>query len=198
MQAAHAAYITTPSRKRANLLAQKVGEFLDIHDEEDEERGEEEDIIFTDQLGIEITRTPAQGGICIDGLMFPTVMHAFQSHKYCFTDQGFDLKANREKRKLFVDCDLHAAITMGKKQIPHFDHATWEQKRDDIMKGILVQLDVNLRPAKDKTIWQIGIDNYWGNANIGGENRLGKLLESIRDEQAAQDSAHASKKSKRA
>ena len=204
MLKAHAKYNHNPSKKRADALATAVGDFIrdkaykESEDEDDDDEEEEDTCILTNQLGVEIVSTPAQGGILIDGMMFPTVMHAFQSHKYCFTEKGFDLAANKEKRNLFVSCNLSDAIAMGKQHIPHFDNATWEQKRDDIMKGILVHLNVDLRPAKDKTIWQLGIDNYWGNANTGGQNRVGKLLETIRDEQAAKDAARASKKTKRA
>ena len=112
-----------------------------------------------------------------DGIMYPSVEHAFQAAK------TIDL----EERKLFRVCSSKEAKKEGRKVNLRAD---WDVKKVDIMRS-LVKAKFSKPMFKEKLLCTSGKDliegNTWGDTFWGvcrgvGENHLGRILMDIRSE----------------
>jgi ribA/ribD-fused uncharacterized protein len=117
---------------------------------------------------------------CIDGKWYETNEHWFQSNKACN-------EAGHERVRL-------APTAVAAKKIGHFIkiRADWNRIKDDVMlKGLKAKFAIpdlreKLLATGDAAIEEANSwnDKIWGvDINTGkGENRLGKMLVTIRDE----------------
>ena len=121
------------------------------------------------------------GGVEYDGLMFPTVEHAYQSAK--FTDQRI------------IELIRQAATPVDAKQLAreHKDQIVlnWESIRQGVMYDLLKQkfrpgteLAARLAATGNEPIEEVNSwgDTLWGTYKGRGLNLLGKLLMQVRAE----------------
>lgn len=116
--------------------------------------------------------------ICIDGLVYPTVEHAFQAAKV----------KDREIKKQFTQIRKPAgAKSLGRKVSLRHD---WEHVKVSIMTDLVrlkfqdPELAQRLLDTGDQRLvegnhWN---DRFWGVCSGYGRNELGKILMKIRDE----------------
>ena len=121
----------------------------------------------------------------IDGVTYNTGMNAFQSYKACYTKDGFDAYANKEKREAFAQMSLSEALQAGKSHIPFFEPQDWDARKKELMKTVLENMVIAKFPQG--LIVQQGIDSYFGDA-FNGQNIVGKLLMEVRDEREREES----------
>jgi ribA/ribD-fused uncharacterized protein len=116
--------------------------------------------------------------VSFGGVEYPTVEHAYQAAR-CATTA--DREIVREARS------PGEAKRLGRRMDPV---EGWANVRDDVMLDLLRNkflepdlrrrlLSTGVRPLVEKNDWG---DRYWGQVNGEGENRLGKLLEAVREE----------------
>ena len=177
-------YEKNPSIKNADQMVEAIREYFNYEEEEFDDDPQ----VFAHLIpGANILEDTTE----IDGIVFPTGMHAFQSFKLCYTANGFDMDANKDKRENFAHMTLNEAIQIGKSKIEHFDPVDWDQRKNEIMKLVLVNMFFGVLPEGE--IIQCGIDSYFGAEN-GGKNVIGKLLMEIREEQKEENGKNYSKK----
>lgn len=150
-------------------------EYEEVESEAENESNSIKSFATHDIPGANIVTDPTT----IDGIQYPSGMHAFQSFKLCYTPTGFDENANKVEREKFANMTLGEAVRIGKSPIKHFDPLDWDQRKDGVMKNILSNMSFDLLP--EGRIVQYGIDSYFGAEN-GGKNIVGKLLMEIREE----------------
>jgi len=120
--------------------------------------------------------------ITIDGIVYPTVEHAFQAAKTNdpLTKQKIAAKDTPGKAK-------HAG---GKRGIIRDFDQNWETRKVEVMRSLIQQkfqdtqlremlLQTGNRPLIEGNSWN---DTFWGVCRGKGANNLGKILEQLRDE----------------
>ena len=117
--------------------------------------------------------------ISIDGLLYPTVEHAFQACKSLSREERLDI-ANSQTPGI--------AKRKGRKVVLRRD---WEEVKDNVMefclkKKFLYCLDLKekLLATEDATLIEGNTwgDTYWGVCNGVGKNTLGQLLMKVRED----------------
>ena len=113
---------------------------------------------------------------------WPTVEHYFQAQKF---------PGDKELQQRIRTADTPAiAKKLGRTRSPHF-RADWEDVKETIMmEGLKAKFTQNpalasllkstgTTPLKEKAFW----DSFWGTGRNGkGKNRMGALLEQLREE----------------
>lgn len=115
--------------------------------------------------------------IYVDGVMYPSVEHAFQASK----------TENLEERRLFRVCSSKDAKNEGKLVTLR---ANWDTMKLDLMYSLLKQkfsdphLKASLLSTSGKELIEGNTwgDEFWGVCKSKGENNLGKLLMKLREE----------------
>ena len=119
-------------------------------------------------------------GVELDGKWWPTTEHYFQAQKFY---------AEEYQEKIRHAPDPKTAAILGRnRQIPIRED--WEQIKDQVMQKAILkkfQTHIELRQLLLSTYNQEIVENsptdyYWGcGADGSGKNRLGKILQDIRD-----------------
>lgn len=121
--------------------------------------------------------------VFIDGKNWPTTEHYFQAQKFVGTpylEKIRKLPTPRDAFQLSRD-----------PQVSRWRRADWESVKDDVMlKALRVKFSDNLRlrtmllDTRDRELIEhTANDSYWGDGGNGtGQNKLGKLLMSVRRE----------------
>jgi ribA/ribD-fused uncharacterized protein len=113
-----------------------------------------------------------------EGILYPTVEHAFQAAKSLDT---------RVKNKIALTTKPHVAKSMGRRTKLRSD---WETVKINIMKQLLdlkfketalqpLLLETGEAYLQEGNTWN---DQFWGVCKGSGENWLGKLLMQVRQE----------------
>ena len=118
--------------------------------------------------------------VCLEGLYFPSVEHAFQAAKW-----------PPHLREQFTRCSSGKAKRLGRKS-PYFDEEKWNKKKLGLMRELCFQKFTNDSKLNKMLLMTEGYElketNNWGNTYWGcneageGENNLGKILMDIREE----------------
>jgi ribA/ribD-fused uncharacterized protein len=116
--------------------------------------------------------------VALDGVVYPTVEHAYQAARCADADDRESIRAARSAGE---------AKRLGRvaEQV-----ATWPDLRDGVMLDLIRQkfasprlrellLATGSRSIIEENTWG---DTYWGTSDGVGENRLGQLLELVRFE----------------
>lgn len=122
--------------------------------------------------------------IRVEGIEYPTVEHAFQAAK---------TKDELAKRKIAQASTPGKAKRMAGPRgtlITDFDQESWDQKKINVMQSLLYLKFENehLRKALLATGDQLLVegnnwgDRFWGKVNGEGENWLGRLLMTVRQD----------------
>ena len=190
MKGKEGAIVKDEKGKEKVFLLNKLTPFKEQKENEDKENVDEENIIkyFSRSKDNKWLSTFNKGEpFEYNGLMFPTVEHAFHAQK--MEDENY--------QKLFTDISIEPkdAKKMGsKKFFEGNDYKLrdyWNSIRYDIMKEIsMVYYSKNpkmlekLKETKGKKLIHsgFGIDDYWGIKNGKGENKHGEILMLIREE----------------
>lgn len=122
---------------------------------------------------------PLQNGVFLGELCFQSVENAYQAAKW-----------PEHERARFVNVTAGESKKLGK-QAPNFNGAKWNKKKYDIMAELVRQKFANNRSLKEKLLLTDGFvleernswgDQWWGvDVNGVGENNLGKILMTVRD-----------------
>ena len=120
----------------------------------------------------------AHSPIIIDGLEFQTVEHFYQASK--FTGEDF------EAVRLTPTPDAAKKLAY---QFELVDVEGWEEKKDSVMlKALQTKFEQHpdllqklLETGNARLVEDSDKDSYWGGILEGSRNRLGELLESIRE-----------------
>lgn len=116
--------------------------------------------------------------VVLDGVTFPSVEHAFQAAK----------SLSVEERSFIRDARSPGEAKRRARRVSIRDD--WELVRDDVMLDLLrkkfavPELRVLLLATGDRSIVELNdwADTYWGVCGGEGRNRLGELLEQVREE----------------
>lgn len=122
----------------------------------------------------------AKFGVALDGVWWPTAEHYFQAQK-------FDDPAYREKIRRASTAKQ--AADLGRTRLLPL-RSDWDVARVEVMRRVVTTkfethpaLRVRLLSTGDRPLVESAPgDNFWGAGPDGtGENRLGRLLEELRD-----------------
>lgn len=116
--------------------------------------------------------------ITYEDIVYPSVENAFQASKYDNSDDRFQ----------FISCSPGIAQRLGRKA-KIADIEKWDANKDDLMKQLISQKFLKGSFLADKLLGTYNFelidgntwnDTYWGVCNGIGENRLGKIIMSVR------------------
>lgn len=120
-------------------------------------------------------------GVELDGLWWKTTEHYFQAQK--FLDQEY-------KEKIRIAATAKEAANLGRsRKIPIRND--WEEIKDNVMKKAVLKKfqthaklkELLLSTGNEKLVESAPGDYYWGcGANGTGKNKLGVILEEVRDQ----------------
>ncbi len=157
----------------------EIDRYLDALGEYDSEHN------ITSKLGI----SPVQLSVTINGIMYPSLMHAFQAHKERYTQDLSDKDmADKDaivtaRMKEYTTIDLTAANHKGRHL--NLDIKAWDEEKDDIMYSIISKCLEQDDDVKHKLMMTTNDivedtlpDEYWG----GRCNNLGKSWMRLRTE----------------
>ena len=179
----------SPSLELGSRLAEAVLEFCMADEEfyESTPGTQSEEYVPTDKLGL----SPLSSGrvrmqieknsldetyFYVD---FPTIMHAFQAHKYPETEW-----------KNFQTISLLDANNLGRKAV--IDVSKWDAEKYDLMKSIYkgyleqhTTIKDDLISTGDKHIFEVAVPGtYWSTANYEtdstGDNHIGRICMELR------------------
>lgn len=121
---------------------------------------------------------------CSDGILYPTVEHAYQAHK----------SLDRYQRSLIAGLSSPGDAKRQVKKI-HIRN-DWDQVKLGIMENLVrlkfmrcAELKIRLIETGDSELIEGNSwgDRYWGVCKGRGENHLGKILMKIREEEICQN-----------
>lgn len=115
--------------------------------------------------------------IIVNGLEYKTNEHYFQANKF----SGADLEAVRQAPT--PDESKKIAWTLP------LDRTEWEERKEAVMmQGLLYKFEQHpalleklLRTGNSRIVEESDSDMYWGGTLPGSKNRLGEMLEEIRE-----------------
>lgn len=120
-------------------------------------------------------------GFTVDGRYYPTSEHYFQAQKFVHSPEDYEAVATAQKPKIAADRGRERSRPL---------RSDWNEVKDDMMRHALrAKFDAHqpLRELLESTgtetlIEKTSTDYYWGCGTTGtGKNRLGELLEELRE-----------------
>mmetsp|Transcript_24281 Transcript_24281/g.41469 ORF Transcript_24281/g.41469 Transcript_24281/m.41469 type:complete len:167 (-) Transcript_24281:46-546(-) len=116
----------------------------------------------------------------IQGYSYPTVEHYFQAQKFSSKEYKDEIRAARSGLQ---------AKKLGSVERDDIVE-NWDEIKDDIMRrGVAAKFHqhqdlqaVLMATKQAEIIFKSSTDSYWGKGKNGGENKLGEVLVSVREE----------------